>query len=226
MRWGGAVLLTPNPEVNRGVLWAKANMMRTLAKAQTGWCFVNDPTRSNNSVGRDTSWFAYGGDYLNPEFVREALLAYVHNQESSGKVVEYYDIRNGKTADYDLNVNDNTPLLVLALWHHYNTTGDGDFSPRRFTRRPSKPPATCCLSATSRGWSGVRRREPRIGALSAGAMSSRITACPGPARKSTPSATPRCLTVSHMARVLDKHDESREFMSKRQTRLRLLSTRI
>ena len=124
---GRAVLLTPNPEVNRGVLWAKANMMRTLAKSPTGWCFVNDPTRSNNSVGRDTAWFAFGGDYLNTAFVRESLLAYVHNQEDSGKVVEYYDIRNGKTADYDLNVNDNTPLLVLALWHHYNTTGDGDF---------------------------------------------------------------------------------------------------
>ena len=64
-----AVLLTPNPQVNRGVLWAKANMMRTLAKAQKGWAFVNDPTRSNNSVGRDTSWFAFGGDYLNPAFV-------------------------------------------------------------------------------------------------------------------------------------------------------------
>ncbi len=124
---GRAVLLTPNPQVNRGVLWAKANMMRTLVKAPTGWCFVNDPTRSNNSVGRDTAWFAYGGDYLNPDFVRESLLAYVRNQEASGKVVEYYDIRTGKTADYDLNINDNTPLLILALWHHYNTTGDAAF---------------------------------------------------------------------------------------------------
>ena len=43
-------------------------------------------------------------------------------------IVEYYDIRNGKTADYGLNVNDNTPLLVLALWHHYNATGDETFS--------------------------------------------------------------------------------------------------
>ena len=48
-------------------------------------------------------------------------------QEKSGKIVEYYDIRNGKTADYGLNINDNTPLLILALWHHYNATGDEDF---------------------------------------------------------------------------------------------------
>ena len=42
-------------------------------------------------------------------------------------IVEYYDIRTGKTEDYGLNINDNTPLLILALWHHYNATGDEDF---------------------------------------------------------------------------------------------------
>ncbi len=129
---GRAVVVTPNPDVNRGVLWAKANMLRTMLHAPTGWGFVNDPTRSNNSVGRDTAWFAFGADYLWPEFARESLLAYVHNQEPSGMIVEYYDIRNGKTADYGLNINDNTPLLVLALWHHYNATGDREFLERVF----------------------------------------------------------------------------------------------
>ena len=42
-------------------------------------------------------------------------------------VIEYYDVRNGKSEDYGLNINDNTPLLILALWHHYNTTGDQAF---------------------------------------------------------------------------------------------------
>ena len=42
-------------------------------------------------------------------------------------IVEYYDIRTDKTEDYGLNINDNTPLLILALWHHYNATGDEDF---------------------------------------------------------------------------------------------------
>jgi hypothetical protein len=41
-----------------------------MTDAPTGWCFVNDPGRSNNSVGRDTAWFAYGADYLAPEFAR------------------------------------------------------------------------------------------------------------------------------------------------------------
>ena len=122
-----SVLLSPNPQVNRGVLWAKANMLRVESKAPTGWCFTNDPTRSTNSVGRDTAWFAFGADYLTPEFARESLRAYLRLQEDSGKIIEYYDIRTNKTEDYNLNINDNTPLLILALWHHYAATGDEGF---------------------------------------------------------------------------------------------------
>ena len=102
--------------------------MQTLA--QTGWCFVNDPTRSNNSVARDTAWFAFGTDYVTPEFSQESLLWYAEHLEKNGMVVEYYDIRTGKSANYKLNINDNTPLLILAMWHHYNTTGDTAFLKR------------------------------------------------------------------------------------------------
>ena len=205
-----AVLLTPNPQVNRGVLWAKANMMRTLVKAQTGWCFVNDPTRSNNSVGRDTSWFAYGGDYLNPAFVRESLLAYVGNQEDNGKVVEYYDIRNGKTADYNLNVNDNTPLLVLALWHHYNTTGDLGFLQQIYpaavkavryllSQRNDQGLVWCNATGTS-DWGIVGWRNVIANYRLSGATTEVNSECYA-----------ALLTVSHMARVLDKHNESGAF---------------
>jgi len=125
-----AVVMTPDPTVNRGALWAKANMLRVELFAPTGWCFVNDPARSNNSVARDTAWFAFGSDYVTPEFSRESLLAYVERLERCGMVVEYYDIRTGKTSDYKLNINDDTPLLVLALWHHFNATGDRAFLQR------------------------------------------------------------------------------------------------
>ncbi|MDQ2799368.1 MAG: hypothetical protein M3Y13_06970, partial [Armatimonadota bacterium] len=207
---GRAVLLTPNPQVNRGVLWAKANMMRTMVRAQTGWCFVNDPTRSNNSVGRDTAWFANGGDYLNPDFVRESLLAYVHNQEPNGKVVEYYDIRNGKTADYDLNVNDNTPLLVLALWHHYNTTGDASFlkevypaaakAARYLLSQRNDQGLVWCTSTGTSDWGIIGWRNVITNYRISGASTEVNSECYA-----------ALLTASHMARVLDKHDESAEF---------------
>lgn len=208
---GNAILLTPNPQVNRGVLWAKANMMRTLVKAQTGWCFVNDPTRSNNSVGRDTAWFAYGGDYLNSDFVRESLLAYVGNQELNGKIVEYYDIRSGKTADYDLNVNDNTPLLVLALWHHYNTTGDTEFLEKVYpsackaaryllSQRNDQGLVWCTATGTS-DWGIIGWRNVIANYRISGASTEVNSECYAALK-----------TVSHMARVLDKHDESAEFL--------------
>lgn len=127
-----AVVMTPDQYVNRGVLWAKANMVRTQLLAQTGWCFVNDPARSNNSVGRDTAWFSFGSDYVTPDFSRESLLWYVEHLQKRGMVVEYYDVRSGKTGDYGLNINDNTPLIVLAVWHHYNATGDETFLERAY----------------------------------------------------------------------------------------------
>jgi len=127
---GRSMLITPDDDLNRGVSWAKANMLRTISKSPTGWSFVNDPTRSNNSVGRDTAWFGYGADYVMPEVSRDSLLAYVDLQKPSGMIVEYYDIRNRKAADYGLNINDNTPLIVLALLHHYHATGDRAFLER------------------------------------------------------------------------------------------------
>jgi hypothetical protein len=122
-----SIIGTPDHDVNRGVLWAKANMLRVQTYAPTGWCFTNDPTRSNNSVGRDTAWMSFGADYLDHHFAHESLAAYFRLQEPNGKIVEYYDVRNDKWDDYNLNVNDNTPLAVIALWHHYAVTGDEDF---------------------------------------------------------------------------------------------------
>ncbi|HET7813834.1 MAG TPA: hypothetical protein VFL13_05625 [Candidatus Baltobacteraceae bacterium] len=124
---GRAIIATPEEEVNRGVQWAKANILRVQNLTQQGWCFVNDPTRSNNSVARDTAWFALGADYLTPHFTRDALLWYLDHTENGGMVVEYFDVRNGKTEDYGLNINDDTPLLIVALWHHYAVTGEREF---------------------------------------------------------------------------------------------------
>ncbi len=122
-----SILRTPDHDVNRGVLWAKANMLRVQTYAPTGWCFTNDPARSNNSVGRDTAWMSFGADYLDHHFAHESLAAYFRLQEPNGKIVEYYDVRNDKWDDYNLNVNDNTPLAVIALWHHYAVTGNERF---------------------------------------------------------------------------------------------------
>ena len=205
-----AVVLTPDPWVNQGVLWSKANMLRVETKAPTGWCFTNDPTRSNNSVARDTSWFAFGGDYLTPEFVRDSLLAYVKRQEKSGMIVEYYDIRTGKTADYGLNINDNTPLLIMALWHHFNLTGDKSFlkevypAAEKATRyvlsqRNDQGLVWCTATGTS-DWGIVGWRNVIPNYRLSGATTEVNSECYA-----------ALTTISQMARELGKHEDSEHF---------------
>lgn len=215
---GRSVVVTPDADVNRGVLWAKANMLRTQLHPQTGWSFVNDPTRSNNSVARDTAWFGFGADYITPHFVRQSLLAYVERQEPSGMIVEYYDIRNGKTADYGLNVNDNTPLLVLALWHHYNATGDDAFlaqvypaalkAVRYLLSQRDERGLVWCTSTKTSDWGIVGWRNVIDNYRLSGATTELNSECYA-----------ALLTVSHMARVLEKHDEAAD-MAREATALR------
>jgi hypothetical protein len=204
-----SVVLTPDTSVNRGVLWAKANILRVETKSPTGWCFVNDPTRSNNSVARDTAWFCFGADYLTPDFSQEALQAYVRLQEKTGMIVEYYDIRNGKTEDYGLNINDDTPLLIMALWHHFNTTGDIDFlrevypsalkAARYILSQRNKQGLVWCKAKGTADWGicGWRNVIPNY----------RLSGATTEVNSECFSALE---TVSHMARVLERHDESAE----------------
>ena len=207
-----SVVLTPDHEVNAGVLWAKANMLRTVLLAPTGWCFVNDPSRSNNSVGRDTAWFAFGADYILPEFAEASLLWYAEHLEAKGLVVEYYDVRTGKTADYKLNINDNTPLLILALWHHFNTTGERKFLERIYpsavkaakyilSQRNEQGLVWCTADGVS-DWGIVGWRNVIADYRLSGATTEVNSECYA-----------ALLTVSHMARVLGKHAASATFKS-------------
>ena len=201
-----AFVLTPDPYVNNGVLWSKANMLRIETKAPTGWCFTNDPTRSSNSVARDTAWFGFGADYVTPEFARDSLLAFVRLQEKSGLIVEYYDIRTKRTADYGLNINDNTPLIIMALWHHFNVTGDKEFL--RSVYRAATKAAQYILSqrnehglvwctATGTGNEGIVGWRNVISDYRLSGATTEVNS----------ECYSALMTVCHMARVLGKHDE-------------------
>jgi hypothetical protein len=117
---------TPDPVINEGVFWAKVNMLRVLGQYPQGLAFTNEPGVSSNVVGRDAAWFVYGCDYLMPEVSRELLRAFARRQYPDGKIVEYYNAINDEREDYGLNINDDTPLFVLAVCHHYLATGDID----------------------------------------------------------------------------------------------------
>ena len=126
-RLAQTVVMTPNAEINRGVLWAKANMERVVTQTPQGYAFTNDPMNSTNCVGRDTAWFCVGADYFDPVFSHACLLQFLRRQERSGLIPEYFDTVSGKTEDFNLNINDDTPLIVWSSWHHYQMTRDETF---------------------------------------------------------------------------------------------------
>lgn len=118
------VIQSPSAEVDLGVHWAKANMSRVMGESAAGRGFTNDPGKSTNCVGRDAAWFVHGCDWLEPSFSAALLRGFARHQERDGKIVEYFDLRTGKTNDDGLNVNDNTPLFALAAAHHALAGGD------------------------------------------------------------------------------------------------------
>jgi glycogen debranching enzyme len=121
-----AEVLTPDPIINQGAVWAKINMIRVMADYPTGTAFTNDPSRSSAVVARDSFWFVYGSDHLCQPCSCALLEAFAKRQEPNGKIIEYYDAVTGETEDYGLNINDNTPLFILAVNHHWRASGHRD----------------------------------------------------------------------------------------------------
>ncbi len=117
-------VLTPDPLINQGALWSKVNMLRVMARYPQGPAFTNEPGVSSNVVGRDMAWFVYGNDHFRPDFSRALLDTFAAKQYEDGKIPEYYSALDGRVEDYGLNINDDTPLFILAVNHHYRASGD------------------------------------------------------------------------------------------------------
>ncbi len=122
-----ARVLTPDPVINEGALWSKVNMRRVMASYPTGQAFTNDPGTYPNVVIRDAAWFVFGNDHFLPSFSRRLLDNLSQRQYSNGKLPEYFDAVSGRVEDDGLNINDDTPLYVLAVNHHFRATGDADW---------------------------------------------------------------------------------------------------
>jgi hypothetical protein len=118
-----ARFMVPSPVISRGVVWAKANMLRIVKDYPQGWGATNSPP-SDILVSRDTSWFVHGFDYFLPQFSRDAIELFNRFAEDSGQIVEYVRGVGGFRTSYDLNINDDTPLHLIAILHHYNATLD------------------------------------------------------------------------------------------------------
>ena len=117
-------VLTPDPVINHGALWSKVNMRRVMATYPVACGFTNDPGTYANIVVRDAAWFVFGNDHFIPSFSRDMLDHIAKRQYQNGKLPEYFDAVTGHVEDDGLNINDDTPLYVLAVNHHFRSTGD------------------------------------------------------------------------------------------------------
>lgn len=117
---------TPDALINRAIDWSKINTVRVQHRYPAGSGFTNDPSQ-DIVVIRDAAWYALGSDYLTPEFSRALFeLIAQHGIEEGGKVTEYIMACTDPPfkSDYDLNINDDTPLIACAAYHHYSVTHD------------------------------------------------------------------------------------------------------
>ena len=122
-----ALLLTPDPRINRGLQWAKANTVRVQHRYRQGLGFTNDPPQ-DIVVVRDCAWYGLGADWLTPDFT-EAMYSLIlrYGIHDGGKLTEYIHADTGQREDYALNINDDTPLFVIGTVHHYSVSRSSSF---------------------------------------------------------------------------------------------------
>jgi hypothetical protein len=117
---------TPDGSINRAFDWAKINTLRVQLHYPSGFGFTNDPPQ-DVIVMRDVAWYIMGSDYVTPGFSRDMLtLCSLYGIEPGGKITEFVNAcaTPPHKNDYGLNINDDTPLLVGAIYHHYTVTRD------------------------------------------------------------------------------------------------------
>ncbi|MCS7221159.1 MAG: hypothetical protein RML36_11940 [Anaerolineae bacterium] len=116
---GQSRLITPDPVINRGLAWAAINTLRVQQRYRLGAGFTNDPP-GDVVVVRDAAWYGMGADYLTPDFVADLYrLIQRYGIYEGGKLAEYIRAVAGTHEDYGLSLNDDTPLFIIAVHHHY-----------------------------------------------------------------------------------------------------------
>lgn len=118
-----ASIEVPDPLLTQGVQWAKACLLRPISRYRLGDAVTNDPGRSSNLVGRDCAWYTHGADFVLPELACTMLPIFARSQRADGLIMEHVNGCTGEAEDHGFNINDNTPLFVMAVAHHVEVTG-------------------------------------------------------------------------------------------------------
>lgn len=113
-----AALNCPDHAISEGLAWSKVCLLRPLAKYKDGLAATNDPGQSSNIVGRDSAWMVLGADYVVPNASCSTLRTLAVGQREDGLIPEYVNGITGEAEYLDFNINDATPLFLMAVAHH------------------------------------------------------------------------------------------------------------
>lgn len=207
-------VLTPDQTINVGVQWSKVNMLRVMAHYPQGRAFTNEPGVSSAVVGRDAAWFVYGNDHFLPDFSRALLEAFAARQYPDGRVPEFYNAVTNTIDDYRLNINDDTPLFILAVNHHFRATGDRDWLGNLY---PAVSAAARYILAQQdeRGLVSCSARDPRGNVWAIAGWRNVIPdyTLNGAVTEINAECVAALRAVSHLAQNLDRPEgEQREFL--------------
>lgn len=120
---------TPDPVINRGFDWAKVNQLRVQSEYKWGSGFTNNPP-GDVVVSRDSAWYLVGSSYYAQAWSRLVLdFWFNRGLDLSGKFTEYLTASRDPMLrdDYGLNINDDTPLMMIAAHQYYSLSGDRGF---------------------------------------------------------------------------------------------------
>jgi glycogen debranching enzyme len=124
-----ARLITPDAAINDANAWGKVNMLRVQEEYRWGDGFTNGPP-ADVVVARDSALYLMGSSYFSQEFSRRLLeLWFRQGAEPSGKFNEYMLASSDPilTDDYGMNINDDTPLMLIAARQYYSLSRDRGF---------------------------------------------------------------------------------------------------
>ncbi|HIC89185.1 MAG TPA: hypothetical protein EYP04_07255 [Anaerolineae bacterium] len=119
-------VVTPLPTINRALNWAGVNALRGARHyAQTSGIGC-ELTSELVDVSRSAR-YVLGADYLLPTFTDAVMDTLTQRAvTSTGRVADSLHGRSGTVQATGRGVNAATPLLIIALSHHYAVTGDPD----------------------------------------------------------------------------------------------------
>lgn len=123
-------IIVPDRLLDLGIQWGKVGALRSRQIFLQGPGISSDPPGDMMNT-RDLFWYVMGAYLLDPDFTKEAVLelSRIYQNFVDGPLPEAISASFDPPIlnDYNLNINDNTPLFIIACHRIFELSRDMDF---------------------------------------------------------------------------------------------------